>query len=89
MRFTPGKPQTSFEIPATVTKIADHAFQDATNLTNITIPNSITSIGNNAFKNLKQGSKIYCQSQAVADLFKNAHNYNSYNTTVVVDASKF
>ena len=89
VKFAPKKSQTSFKVPTTVTKIADYAFRDATNLTDVTIPNSVTSIGSSAFRNLKQGSKIYCQSQTVADLLKDGTHYDSSKTTVVVDASKF
>ena len=32
---------------------------------------------------------IYCENQAVADLFKDGTNYKSSTTKIVVDATKF
>lgn len=75
-------------IPNSVTNIGYRAFISCTNLTNIYIPDSVKFIDSGAFYNLKEGSKIYCQSQAVANLFTNS-TYASSKTTVVVDASKF
>ncbi len=47
--FPKNKRNISFEIPNSITKIADGAFEYCDNLTNIIIPNSVKSIGNNAF----------------------------------------
>lgn len=46
------------EIPNSVTKIGDYAFEDCDQLENITIPNSITEIGNFAFSGCTRLSKI-------------------------------
>ena len=49
-RYPSGKPETTYEIPSSVTSIGNSAFNGCTGLTSITIPNSVTSIGNNAFQ---------------------------------------
>ena len=55
----------------------------------VTIPSSVTSIGEQDFFDIASGSTIYCETQAVADLLVDGLNYESANTTVVVDPSKF
>ena len=51
--YAPGKTQTSFAIPNSVTTIGKYAFSGCTGLTNISIPNSVTMIGKYAFKGCK------------------------------------
>ncbi len=46
--FPPGK--TEFNIPATVTEIANYAFSRCMNLKSLVIPNSVTRIGSRAFE---------------------------------------
>lgn len=43
------KEGTTFEIPSSVTSIADGAFCNCRNLTNIQVPNGVTSLGNDVF----------------------------------------
>ena len=45
-----GNARTTYSIPASVTSIGDHAFDDCSNLTGITIPDSVTSIGTGTFE---------------------------------------
>ena len=45
------KNATTIVIPDCVTKIAENAFKDCTNLVSVTIPDSVTSIGEYAFRN--------------------------------------
>ena len=78
---------TSISIPSSVTSIGDYAFNECTGLTSISIPSSVTSIGQYAFYYLAQNSTIYVQTNAVQSLLSG--NYDKYNTTVVVDPSKF
>lgn len=47
--YPPGKPNTTFSIPKTVTTIGPDSFFTCSLLTSITIPNTVTSIGENAF----------------------------------------
>jgi uncharacterized repeat protein (TIGR02543 family) len=49
--FPKRKPGASYDIPATVTKIRDFAFEGCPTLTAITIPQDVTIIGTGAFKN--------------------------------------
>ena len=43
----------------------------------------------NVFYGISTNSTIYCETQTVADLLVDGYNYESANTTVVVDPSKF
>ena len=76
-------------MPKSLKYIAENSFSDCSSLNTITIPNSVTIIGEDAFYSLASGSTIYVESQEVANLLINGTNYNSSNTTVVVDPSKF
>ena len=74
-------------IPSSVTSIGNAAFGNCRSLKEVRIPNSVTSIGGWAFSNLAQDSIIYVQSEAVK--IRLSGKYDSSNTTVVVDPSKF
>ncbi len=56
--YAPGKVNTSFTVPSTVTAIGDGAFYSCKALTEITIPDSVTSIGALAFSNCDALTKI-------------------------------
>jgi hypothetical protein len=58
IQYAIGKAETTFDIPNSVTSIGYGAFEDCTNLTNVTIPNSITSIGSVAFRGCKNLTSI-------------------------------
>lgn len=79
----------SFKVPNKVTKIGRNSFNNCTKLTEIYIPKSVTSIDIYAFYTIAPNSTIYCENQAVADLFKDGTNYKSSTTKIVVDATKF
>ena len=49
INYAPGKTDTSFKIPESVTVIAGGAFMGSLNLTTIYIPNTVTNIGSVAF----------------------------------------
>lgn len=49
VRFPQGDPRESFEIPATVARIARGAFKGCMNLKELIIPESVYLIGDNAF----------------------------------------
>ena len=52
---------SGFSIPNGVTSIGGRAFEDCSNLTEITIPNSVTSIGDNAFNDCSNLQNIICK----------------------------
>ena len=49
VQYAPGKTDTSFTIPDSVTSIGDFAFSDCSSLTSVTIGDGVTSIGWGAF----------------------------------------
>lgn len=49
--YPPAKTDTAFNIPESITKINDNAFNSCSHLESITIPSSVTEIGINAFMN--------------------------------------
>ena len=49
MRYPIGKTNTTYEVPAGVTEIADYAFDNCKTLNTVTIPDGVTSIGHDAF----------------------------------------
>ena len=51
--YAPGKTDTSFVVPDTVTTISDYTFCGCTSLTSVTITDSVTFIGLNAFQSCK------------------------------------
>lgn len=80
---------TSINIPNSVTNIGSNAFGGCTNIKEFKLSKNITKLDQYAFYNLAQGTTIYCENQAVADLFKDGTNYKSSTTKIVVDATKF
>lgn len=58
LHFYPTTKAGGFTIPNSVTNIADKAFLDCFQLTNIIIPNSVKSIGNEAFYNCAKLTNI-------------------------------
>ncbi len=49
IQYPSANTDSSYTIPSTVTEIADWAFEDASNLTNIEIPENVTALGTRAF----------------------------------------
>lgn len=80
---------TSINIPNSVTNIGSNAFAGCTNIKEFKLSKNITQLDEYAFYNLAEGTTIYCENQAVADLFKDGTNYKSSTTKIVVDATKF
>lgn len=58
IRFPKEKTEISFAIPASVTKIANGAFEYCDGLTSVTIPDGVTNIGNNAFEDCSSVTSI-------------------------------
>lgn len=50
IRFPIGRSETEYVIPDYVVEIGDRAFENCSNLSNLTIPNGVTTIGNAAFE---------------------------------------
>ena len=50
IQYPPGRLQNSYSIPASVTTVADSAFQSCQNLTAVILGNSVSTIGNRAFQ---------------------------------------
>lgn len=80
---------TSFRVADGVTKIGRNSFNNCTELTEVYIPKTVTSIDIYSFYTIAPNLTIYCENQAVADLFKDGTNYKSSITKIVVDATKF
>jgi hypothetical protein len=49
LEYPAGKPDRSYTIPSSVTKIEDSAFEHCRNLTTVTIPDSVTNLNQNTF----------------------------------------
>lgn len=79
----------SIQLPKNLTTINEFAFINCSSLKEINLSKSVTAISEQAFYNLSEGTTIYCENQAVADLFKDGTNYKSSTTKIVVDATKF
>lgn len=56
--YPAGKPDTTYEVLASVTKIENNAFRDGAFITSVTIPYGVTSIGDNAFANCENLASI-------------------------------
>ena len=70
----------------TVTKIADDAFNDCSNLTSVTIPNSVKSIGNSAFS-WCSGLTSVTIPNSVTNIGDGAFSYCSNLTSVTIPNS--
>ena len=60
----PGGKAGNFDIPSSVTKISDAAFQNCTYLTSVTIPDSVTMIDTGAFSGCHNLTGIYFKGDA-------------------------
>ena len=56
--YPPSKPGSSYTIPNSVTRIGDHAFQNAQFVASIHIPQNVEAIGSNAFRQLSNLSTL-------------------------------
>ena len=79
----------TIRIPKNVTSIGLYAFATCSNLKEIYIPKSVSRISNGAFIDISPDSIIYCETQEVANLFKNNRNYYSSDTQIIVSPEKF
>lgn len=57
--YPPGKKDRTYQVPDTVQRIFEYAFQTCENLTEVFIPNSVVSIGDNAFSCCKGLKRIH------------------------------
>ena len=73
-----------------VASLGTYTFYNCKQLNSITVFDSLVSVGESALFNISNNSKVYCESQAVADLFVDNLNYKSTSTTeiVVVNSNK-
>ncbi len=58
IRYPEGKPNITYTIPNTIISIGNSAFENCTNLTNITISESVKEIGSNVFENCSSLTEI-------------------------------
>ncbi|MCQ2189083.1 MAG: leucine-rich repeat domain-containing protein [Paludibacteraceae bacterium] len=77
--FCPNGIKGEFEIPSSVTKIRNNAFDGCKNLTLITIPSSVTSIGGRVFE--------YCRNADVV-IDNSPENIKFYNITWIDDVER-
>lgn len=73
----------SYEIPNSVTTIANYAFLECQGLTSVTIPNSVTSIGNNAFGNIGGLTTVYCYALIPPTIDSEAFEYVITNDIIL------
>lgn len=73
--YNPTKADTSYEISYGTDAIADYAFANALNLTEVTIPDTVKEIGESAFDNTKLTIKCYEGSAAYDYAVKNSIAY--------------
>ena len=64
----------SVEIPDTVTKIEEYAFEDCNELTTVVIPESITVMDRDIFRNHNENLTIYGYHDTKAEEYANANN---------------
>lgn len=77
--FCPNGIKGEFEIPSSVTKIRNNAFDGCKNLTSITIPSSVTSIGSSAFGSCRNADVVIDNSP---------ENIKFYNITWIDDVER-
>ena len=81
IRYSPGKNDSSYTIPNSVTNIGSYAFSDCYNLTSVTIPNSVTSIGGYAFSGCDNLTSITIPNSVTSIgiyAFRNCDNLTIY-----------
>ena len=80
--YAPGKKDTAFAVPNSVTSIGDDAFYYCTGLTSVVIPNSVTTIGYRAFYNCTGLTSVTIPNSVTS--IGNSAFYNCTNLTSVV-----
>ncbi len=74
IQFPCGRPETEYNIPASVTSIGAYAFEYCDNLTSVTIPNSVESIGESAFDSCRNLTSVDIPN-SVTSIGKSAFSY--------------
>ncbi|MBR3887542.1 MAG: leucine-rich repeat domain-containing protein [Clostridia bacterium] len=82
--YAPGKTETEFTIPSTVTRIGVDAFRNAKNLKKITVNSNIDDVGAFAFEGTTNFSEIYVNASVTkfeAETFLTAENVKTVNVS--------
>ncbi len=85
IQYAPGKKDTSFIIPSSITTIGDYAFYDCDNLAIVIISSSVITIGSYAFSYC-ESLTIYCEAEIQPSGW--SFNWNNSNCPVVWNYTK-
>jgi hypothetical protein len=81
--YPKGKPGSSFNIPAGVTRIGEEAFDSCTSLTDVTIPGSVTNIVTYAFTGCTNMASFTCNAVTPPTLVNNLCGTTSTGGTII------
>ena len=86
IEYLPGKTDTLYEIPDSVTSVGDRAFECCYALNSVTIPDSVTSIGDGAFSSCAALASVTIPD-SVTSIGNHAFEYCYVLTSVTIPSS--